>query len=155
MWVMVKVRPPGDAWSIGNVTLRSADPRAVPSIEFDWLQGEAGQRDLRALTEGAELLMRGFDGAPAEYQPFVRHQPAENMDPAQSFTDEAFGHHASSTCRMGPEGDNLACVDSRLRVRGVKNLRVADASVFPHTPGSFPALSVYLIGLKAAHMLLE
>ena len=54
---MVKVRPPGDAWSTGKVTLRSADPQDVPSIEFDWLQGEAGERDLRALTEGAEVLM--------------------------------------------------------------------------------------------------
>lgn len=151
-WVMVKVRPPGDAWSTGNVTLRSADPRQVPFIAFDWLQGEAGDRDIRALTEAQGLLARGFEGAPEEYHPMVRHQPAEGLDIGQSHRDEAFGHHASSTCRMGPDGDDMACVDSQLRVTGVRNLRVADASVFPYTPGSFPALSVHLIGLKAADL---
>ncbi|ETN37713.1 uncharacterized protein HMPREF1541_07336 [Cyphellophora europaea CBS 101466] len=151
-WIMVKVQPPGDPSSTGNMTLRSTDPRAVPSIDFNWLRGEEDERaTCRALTQAPDLLMRGFKRAPEEYQPFVRHQPPDDISPRQGSRDEALGHHASCTCRMGPdEGDHKACVDSRLRVRGSKNLRVADALVSPYTPGAFPALSVYSIRIKAA-----
>jgi choline dehydrogenase len=151
-WVMVKIHAPG-RFTNGTVTLQSADPRIPPEINFDWLQGEEGERDLAALSEGAELLMKAFEAAPEQYQPIVRHAPAENEDLSQGFRDEAFGHHASSTCRMGPVDDENACVDPELRVKGVKNLRVADASVFPYTPGAFPAMAFHMVGLKAADLL--
>lgn len=151
-WVMVKVHAPG-RFTNGTVTLRSADPRDVPSIVFRWLPGEEGERDIDALAEGLDLLSRGFEAAPEQYHPMVRHQPPVNADIKQNLRDEAFGHHASSTCRMGPKGDPYACVDSELRVNGVKNLRVADASVFPFTPSAFPLLSFHLVGLKAADMI--
>jgi 5-(hydroxymethyl)furfural/furfural oxidase len=41
------------------------------------------------------------------------------------------GWHVSGTCRMGPDGDPLAVLDARCRVRGVSGLRVVDASVMP------------------------
>lgn len=151
-WIMVKVHAPG-RFTNGSVTLQSADPRDVPFIMFDWLPGEEGVRDIEALAEGLEVLTNGFEGAPEQYHPMVRHQPAVDDDVRQNLRDEAFGHHASSTCRMGPKGDANACVDSQLRVNGVRGLRVVDASVFPFTPSSFPVLSVHLVGLKAADMI--
>jgi choline dehydrogenase len=69
----------------------------------------------------------------------------------------AWGHHASCTCRIGKEDDNNAVLDSEFRVLGApgKNLRVVDASVFPKIPGYFIVLPIYLIAEKAADVILR
>ncbi len=51
-------------------------------------------------------------------------------------TTSVFGHHASGTCKMGPDSDPMAVVDQRGRVHGVKGLRVCDASISPVIPGA-------------------
>ncbi|PSN58798.1 hypothetical protein BS50DRAFT_476973, partial [Corynespora cassiicola Philippines] len=66
------------------------------------------------------------------------------------FRHQSFGHHASSTCAIGSAKDPMAVVDSKFRVHGVRNLRVVDASVFPHVPGAFPVLPTYIISDKAS-----
>ena len=68
--------------------------------------------------------------------------------------NEAWGHHASSTARIGADSDPFAVLDSRFRVKGVSGLRVVDASVFPQVPGFFPVTSVYMIGEKAADVIM-
>ena len=62
-------------------------------------------------------------------------------------------HHAFGTCRMGT--GPLDVVDERLRVRGIRNLRIADASVIPDGPCSGPMATVYALGEKAAEMMIE
>jgi choline dehydrogenase-like flavoprotein len=47
----------------------------------------------------------------------------------------------------------MAVLDGNFRVRGIKNLRVVDASVFPKIPGFFIVTSVYMIGEKAAEVI--
>jgi choline dehydrogenase len=150
-WSLVKLSVPGEAHSDGTVTLRSTDPRDVPTIVFNRLQGEDGQRDLLALTEATQMLDRMFAALPPPFDNVQRDFPTPGMDIGQGLMDEAFGHHASASCRMGPPTDPVACVDSKLRVRGVDGLRVVDASIFPYAPGGYPFLSVYMMGLKAAH----
>ena len=49
----------------------------------------------------------------------------------------------------------MAVLDSKFRVRGVQGLRVVDASVYPKIPGTFTAVSTYLVGEKAADDILE
>ena len=66
----------------------------------------------------------------------------------------AWGHHASCTCPIGPDGDELAVLDSSFRVRGTERLRVVDASVFPKIPGFFIASSIYMVAEKAADAIL-
>jgi choline dehydrogenase len=62
-------------------------------------------------------------------------------------------HHSCGTCRMG--SDDQAVVDPSLRVRGVANLRVADASIFPQiTSGNLNA-PVIMVGERAAEMILR
>lgn len=67
----------------------------------------------------------------------------------------AWGHHCSSTCAIGPDTDPMAVLDSSFRVRGVSGLRVVDASVYPKIPGTFTMLSTYLVGEKAADVILS
>ncbi|HTA85385.1 MAG TPA: GMC family oxidoreductase, partial [Silvibacterium sp.] len=63
-------------------------------------------------------------------------------------------HHASCSCAIGPREQN-GVLDSSFRVHGTKGLRVVDASVFPRIPGFFIACAVYMIGEKAADVILE
>jgi len=69
--------------------------------------------------------------------------------------NEAWGHHASCTCPMGPDGDRAAVLDSRFRVRGTAGLRVVDASIFPRIPGFFIVVPIYMASEKAVDVLLE
>jgi choline dehydrogenase len=69
--------------------------------------------------------------------------------------NNAWSHHASSTCPIGRDDDPMAVLDSNFRVRGVDSLRVVDASVYPTIPGTFTALSTYLVGEKSADVILK
>jgi choline dehydrogenase-like flavoprotein len=68
--------------------------------------------------------------------------------------NNAWGHHASCSCAIGPREAN-GVLDSRLRVHDTERLRVVDASVFPRIPGFFIAGAIYMVGEKAADMILE
>jgi choline dehydrogenase len=70
-------------------------------------------------------------------------------------TREAWGHHASCSCPIGADGDPLAVLDSRFRVRGVNGLRVVDASVFPRIPGIFIVTNIYMVSEKAADVIAD
>lgn len=63
-------------------------------------------------------------------------------------------YHPSSTCKMGDvANDPLAVVDEQLKVRGIKNLRIADASVFPAIITLNPCITVMMVGEKCADMM--
>ncbi|KAI0915185.1 hypothetical protein AcV5_005485 [Taiwanofungus camphoratus] len=67
-------------------------------------------------------------------------------------------YHYTSTCRMAPEvdGDRIGgVVDDRLRVHGVKGLRIADSSIFPHILSTHTAAATVAIAEKCADMIKE
>lgn len=138
----------------GTVTLRSADPRDLPEINFRYFD-EGGAADLAAMIEGVALARRinaGMSGFEETLPGPATDQPAEITADIRA---EAFGHHASCTCAIGAEHDRMACLDSRFRVRGVEGLRVVDASVFPRIMGPFPTLPLYVVSEKATDVILE
>jgi choline dehydrogenase len=145
---MVKMQTANPA---GTVTLRSKDPRVAPKINFNFFTHRA-ERDLQAMVDGTELVKRAFDDFGAPYE-VVRPDP--EVDIRQAIMDEAFSHHAVSSCRMGPAGHKDYCVDSRFRVNGVESLRVVDASVFPRVPGAMPNGPTFTISRKALEVILE
>ncbi|KAF5286199.1 hypothetical protein FQA39_LY16369 [Lamprigera yunnana] len=64
-------------------------------------------------------------------------------------------YHYSGTCKMGPKGDKSAVVDPRLRVYGIKGLRVVDASIIPNIPAGHTNAPVSMIAEKGADMIKE
>lgn len=149
----------------GTVTLRSNNPRDVPKIEFRYFDegttydesgASADMRDLDAVVEGVRFAREVFAGV--EGTEFKEVWPGENITTTEDLRkfvrDEAWGHHASCSCPIGPDTDPMAVLDSKFRVRGVKGLRVVDASVFPKIPGFFIIVPIYMISEKAADVIL-
>ena len=142
----------------GSVTLRSTDPRDPPQIDFHYFREGTDKQDedLKSVVAGIEfvrtLTADASDVIAEEQLPGSGKTTAADL--SQFVMDNAWGHHASCTCPIGPASDPNAVLDSNFRVYGVSNLRVADASVFPRIPGFFIVSSVYMIGEKASEAIL-
>lgn len=148
-WSIVKMQSQNRA---GTVKLRSADPQDVPEINFNFFS-QGGEHDIEALIEAVMLARKIFNVTSGPLAPFNVTEP-HLSDVGQNIKDEAWGHHASCSCPIGPVGDAKACVDSEFRVQGVENLRIVDGSVFPRVPGGFPVLPTFLLSEKATHLIL-
>jgi choline dehydrogenase-like flavoprotein len=138
----------------GTVTLRSADPRQAPQIDFNYFT-EGGEADLAALVEAVEIA-RAITAPLRERGIAIEELPGSDVQGAalaQWIRDNAWGHHASCTCAIGAR-EAGGVVDSDFRVHGVNGLRVVDASVFPRIPGFFIVSAVYMIAEKAASVIL-
>jgi choline dehydrogenase len=153
-WVVLKAHTRNHA---GEVTLRSADPRDTPLINFRYFQ-EGGDDDLEAVVDGIEFVRRltaklVSSGFIAEEE--LPGAKVKSPDELREFVRKnAWGHHASCTCSIGPVERN-GVVDGNFRVHGVSGLRVVDASVFPRIPGFFIVSAIYMIGEKAAEVILS
>lgn len=64
-------------------------------------------------------------------------------------------YHPAGTCKMGAADDDSAVVNSQLCVRGIDNLRVADASIFPSMIGVNPNITIMMIGARCADFILN
>jgi choline dehydrogenase len=99
--------------------------------------------------------------APAIH-PFYDHEltPGAQVQTDDEFADYAreigaSNWHPASTCRMGPDGDASAVVDTELRVRGVDGLRVVDASIMPTVVCGNTNAPTIMIAEKAAELILR
>jgi choline dehydrogenase len=160
-WLVMKAHTKNRA---GTVTLRSVDPLDVPEINFHYFYEGTDRdegEDLDAITEGFKFIRTinkiGMEKGVVKGQVWPR--PEDNVHDEAAIRDfitrEAWGHHASCSCPIGAHGDPMAVLDSRFRVRGVRNLRVVDASVFPRIPGIFIVTNVYMISEKASDVIAE
>ncbi|KAK8039793.1 GMC oxidoreductase [Apiospora rasikravindrae] len=153
-WAILKSHPRNNA---GGVTLRSADPLDMPDIMFHYYSEANGEykKDLQAMVEAVGLARDAFARQPlktTEVMPGPDVQSQEDLE--QWIQDITWGHHASSTCPIGTDSDPMAVLDSAFRVRKVQGLRVVDASVYPRIPGTFTAVSTYMVAEKAADVML-
>lgn len=139
--------------SRGEVTLRSADPDKAPRIDPRYLSDPDG-RDLAALEAGAAWCRRIL-GTPA-LAPLVG--PSIQPPPGAPYDTRVVVEHCShslyhpvSTCRMGR--DSASVVDPELRLRGVRGVRIADASVMPHPIRGHTYAPALAVGLRAAALM--
>ncbi len=140
--------------SRGFVRIASADPKAPPLIQPNYL---AVEEDKRTLIAGLRVARRIFNS-----EAMQKYVAEEAVPGASAGSDEDLldhirktantTYHPSSTCMMG-QGEK-AVVDSALRVRGVLGLRVADASIMPAVVSGNTNAATIMIAEKGAEMIL-
>lgn len=143
--------------SRGVIRLHSSDPTAAAAINPNYL-GDADGHDLKVMIEGARLS-RGILAQEA----FAPYRGKEIFPGADAGSDADFAafirrkaetiYHPVGTCRMG--NDEAAVVDSELRVRGIDNLRVVDASIMPTLLGGNTNAPTIMIAERASDLLLD
>ena len=138
----------------GHVKLQSADPGVYPKIFFNYLSTEQERREWieaikcsrRIISQPAFDELRGEELSPGEKV----QSDEEILDFIARDGESAY--HPSCTCKMGY--DEMAVVDAELKVRGVENLRVVDASVMPYITNGNIYAPVMMIAEKAADLIL-
>ncbi|KAI9370410.1 hypothetical protein BJX61DRAFT_96484 [Aspergillus egyptiacus] len=149
--------------SRGCVTLGSRDPMQNPVVDCGYLSDEKGM-DMLVLSEacrfGNEIVMQGKgtrEIVKGSWPPESGHHRFTTREEWIPYVKEhaTTCYHASGTCRMGKEGDEQAVLDSKLRVRGVAGLRVADCSVMPTLHGGHTQMPAYGIGERCADFIKE
>ena len=141
--------------SRGSILARSADPNEYPVIRPNYF---SAQRDLDAMVAGLRVARRIFAAPSWNVHSDGEARPGPNVTTDAELADYARAtggtvFHPVGTCRMG--GDEASVVDSRLRVRGVGNLRIIDASIMPTvTTGNTNAPTI-MIAEKGAAMIRE
>ena len=140
--------------SRGHIHITSPDAYEHPKIIANYLTATADQLcAIRAVRFAREMTQM------PSLKPFVvrEHTVCGDMSSDQDMLDVARRYaqtiyHPTSTCRMGT--DKTAVVDPQLRVHGIANLRIADASIMPSIVSGNTNAPAIMIGEKAADMVL-
>jgi choline dehydrogenase len=135
--------------------IKSSDPLEYPAIHPNYLSDE---RDHRVAVGGVKVARRIAE-APSlaphiidEYVPGRQFQSDEELLHAARQCSQT-NYHPTSTCKKGH--DEAAVVDDRLRVHGIQNLRVVDASIMPEIVSGNTNAPTIMIAEKAADMIRE
>ena len=147
------------AKSEGTIRLRSANPDDLPLIDFKYFTDPEGYDE--------KIMVTGFKKArkivehpeikkwiEKELTPGIEVQSDEEISEYIRKTSNTV-YHAAGTCKMGSSSDVLSVVDPELRVYGITNLRIADASIFPTMVGVNPNITIMMIGERCADFVLN
>ena len=142
--------------SLGWVKARSANPFEKPIIQPNYLSADEDKAVLLAGIKLSRRLMRTEALAPyfdhEAYPGDAVQSDDELLDIARQRSTTVY--HLMGTCRMAPQTDPHAVVDDNLRVHGMQNLRVIDASIMPTMLSANLNAGVLMIAEKGADMVL-
>lgn len=162
-----------DAWTImplllrprsrGWVRLKSSNPFHFPLMQPNYFKDYF---DIQTLVEGVKIAIKVSEAKVfRQFGSRIYTKPHPNCKSHKFLTDAYIEcairtismtiYHPVGTAKMGPEWDNTAVVDPRLRVYGVKNLRVIDASIMPTISNGNTNAPVIMIGEKGADLIKE
>jgi choline dehydrogenase-like flavoprotein len=143
--------------SRGRVWITRADPEAPPALDYRSFT-DPGGHDEAVIVAGLRMARRI-----AATEPMAGHVVREVFPGPEVRTDaELFDvvrrthqtvYHVSGTARMGAAGDPAAVLDPQLRVRGLRGLRIVDASVFPTLTSVNPVGTVLMVAERAADLI--
>ncbi|XP_018405628.1 PREDICTED: glucose dehydrogenase [FAD, quinone] [Cyphomyrmex costatus] len=153
------LRPKSTGW----IRLKSKNPLVQPDINPNYF---THKEDMDILVEGIRLALQVSNTSAFQRfgsRPHTIRMPGCHKYPFNTYEywECAIRHftftiyHPTSTCKMGPRSDSTAVVDPRLRVYGVKGLRIADASIMPTIVSGNPNGPTIMIGEKVSDIIKE
>ncbi len=142
--------------SRGSVRLASADPAAMPVVSPNLLADPA---DMAEMIAGQRFFLRvfGTDPVAERIRRVILPDPADLSDAAMAAHCRRFvktNYHPASTARMGADGDPMAVLDARMRVRGVEGLRVCDMSAVPDINAGNTNAPAMMLGDRCAGLVI-
>jgi choline dehydrogenase-like flavoprotein len=142
--------------SRGEVRLASANPADMPLVSPNFLKDP---RDVEAMIAGLRYFRKTLETKPMSDRIDQIIAPDPN-----DFSDEALAahcrkmvktnYHPVGTAKMGADGDPMAVLDSRMRVRGVSGLRICDMSAVPEIPAGNTNAPAMMLGDRCADLVL-
>ena len=141
--------------SRGSVHINSTDPEAPPVISPNYLSTDEDRKvAAESLRLTRKIVQQAALGpyAPEEYKPGVQYQTDDELVKAAGDIGTTI-FHPVGTCKMGRENDPMAVLDSELRVRSIRHLRVVDASAMPTITSGNTAAPTMMIAERVAELL--
>lgn len=141
----------------GSVRLQSADPLAQPVVDSNFFGDPDDLRLTIASMRFARRLLATDPVASNIRQELLPGSGALSDQQLAAFCAKTVktNYHPSGSARMGPDGDPLAVLDTKLRVRGVQGLRVIDCSAIPFIPSGNTNAAALAIGDKAVAIMMN
>lgn len=141
--------------SRGRITLDRRNPFGKPNIDARYFRSPHDLQLLRKGLTAARRLARASALNPYRGEEIWPGSAVQTESALEEFIRNSFQtlYHPVGTCKMG--NDEMAVVDSRLRVHGIEALRVVDASVMPTIIGGHPHAATVMIGERAAALILN
>ena len=139
--------------SRGHVYVTSTDPEQLPVIDDGLLQHPD---DTKAMLRAMEFIQNFVDDDIMRpyFGRLTQPGPGEDWIEYAQSTYDCY-HHGVGTCMMGPSSNNMAVVDNRLKMHGVDNLYVADASIMPTITHANTNITSIMIGEKVSDFVRE
>lgn len=151
--------------SVGRIMLKDNDPFHYPLIYPNYFSDPEGH-DLKTALQGIRMTNKLTQTLPFKKLGTKLHDVPLPTCSEHTFDSDAYWecyikhitftiYHHVGTCKMGPDSDPTAVVDERLRVKGIKNLRVIDASIMPFVPAAHTNAPTFMIAEKGSDMIKE
>ncbi|MEM9628719.1 MAG: GMC family oxidoreductase N-terminal domain-containing protein [Pseudomonadota bacterium] len=143
--------------SRGEVRLASADPEAMPLVSPHLLKDPD---DLSAMIEGQRFFLRALQQKPLadRIKRIAIPSPDDLSDEAITAHCKRFvktNYHPAASCKMGADGDPMAVLDAKMRVRGVDNLRISDMSAVPNINAGNTNAPAMMLGDRCADLMMR